>query len=88
MTNAIAVLYDLTTEENREYSINIITTLASRGIAFDMSESDDSRVCLIVDGSIYDPDFIKEHQKDVLKHASRIDRMIRKREGRLVEIAQ
>ena len=79
MTNAIAVLYDLSTEENRSYSMNIISALASRGIAFDISAGEGGRVCLIVDGSTYAPGFIEANQDAVLKHAERTDKMMRKK---------
>jgi len=79
MTNAIAVLYDFRTSENMDYSMNIITALASRGIAFDISQNSERGVALIVDGAIYSVDDIERNQKDILKYASKIDKMNRRK---------
>jgi len=79
MTNGIAVLYDLRTPENVDYSMNIITVLASRGIAFDISPNSDRGVALIIAGSIYSVEDIEKNQKDILKYASKIDKMNRRK---------
>ena len=92
MTNAVAVLYDLRTPENTDYSLNIITTLASRGIAFDISQNRERGVALIVNGTIYSPEQIEQRQKDILKYAEKIDKMkrrelIRARESGLAKMS-
>jgi len=79
MTNGIAVLYDFKTPKNIDYSMSIITALASRGVAFDISPNSERRVALIINGSIYSPEDIGKNQKDILKYAEKIDKMNRQR---------
>ena len=91
MALAIAFYWDRSTKENSEISDNLVQTLAAAGIAYEYHENNfveklaQNTPLLIVDGVIYNPKFIQEHQIDVLKHLKQVDKERRKRESQLAK---
>ena len=67
------MLYNFSNKQDRDYSLNMIATLACEGVAFEMAQKvKDEPVSLVVDGSVYDPDFIEKNQADILNQIRKI----------------
>ncbi len=80
----ISVIYDSSTNQNREDSASIIVKLSNRGICFHGSKSSDGKVALIVDEHRYSAEYIREHEEEVLDHAKKVSKSYLER--RLQEI--
>jgi len=88
MTLAIGFYYDRSTPKNVRESDEIVSTFASRGIAFEYSlnnfvEKDlRGRPILIIDGIIFGVEQIERDSRGVLYLAQKVDLERRKRELR------
>jgi len=85
MAHAIVLYYDRSTPKNEKYSDNIVTALASRGIAFGYERNNfinkdfQGEVVLGIDGVWFFARDCNQDWKGVLKFAQKIDSECRER---------
>ncbi len=85
MKNPISMMYDSSTNQNREDSASIITALSQRGICFHGAKSSDEKVALIVDGHKYSAEFIRANREYVFNHAKKVSDSYVKRKIQEIE---